>query len=192
MATSTATPQAIPLPFNKIAVQMVKRGVPVIPVRHMDKIPLPRRWQFAASTNPNDILKWIAEYGNDINCGCVATLDTNWMLDCDNPDLPAIIERETGHTLPRTFTTCSGSNPNKRHYYWKQTPASRLMSNRKAHTAPYEFDAQVDRRQVVAPGSTHPCGGVYTIVYDAPIVEAPDWLVEWVCPVPQAASLMTR
>lgn len=178
MATSTATLQATPLPFNKIAVQMVKRGINVIPVEAKGKKPLlPKDWQFKASTKPDVIRDWIIEYGNDINCGCVATLDTYWFLDADNPELWDIIERETGNTLPRTFTTASSKG---QHKYWKQTQASRLMGNHKAHQFPYEFDAQVERRQVIAPGSTHPSGLVYSIVDDCDIVEAPDWLVEWV------------
>jgi hypothetical protein len=178
MATSTATPQATRLPFNRIAVQMVKRGINVIPVEAKGKKPLlPKDWQFKASTKPDVIRDWIIEYGNDINCGCVATLDTYWFLDADNPELWDIIERETGNRLPRTFTTASSKG---QHKYWKQTQASRLMGNHKAHHFPYEFDAQVERRQVIAPGSTHPSGFVYSIVDDCDIVEAPDWLVEWV------------
>src|SRR6185369_1406237 len=38
----------------------------------------------------------------------------------------------------------------------------------------------VDNRYVVAPGSYHPTSGRrYEILRDAPIAEAPDWLVEW-------------
>ncbi len=177
MATNVVTSPATPLPFNKIAVQMVRRGVPVIPVRYMDKKPLPNNWQFEASTKPDVICGWIARYGNDINCGAVATPDGQWMLDADNRELWNLIESETGNTIPRTFT--AGSRKGE-HKYWKQTPASRAMGNRKAHASPYEFDAQVDRRQVIAPGSTHPTGFVYTVIDDAEIVEAPDWLVEWV------------
>src|ERR1035437_5263462 len=108
---------AQPIPFNKIAVSMVKRGVPVIPVRAHDKIPLPMAWQFKASKNPNDILGWINQYGNDINCGCVATLDGQWMLDADNPELWSLLEQETGQKLPRTFTTGSSKG---QHKYWLQ------------------------------------------------------------------------
>ena len=58
----SSTDFAQPIPLNKIAVSMVKRGVPVIPVRAHDKIPLPMAWQFKASKNPNDILGWINRY----------------------------------------------------------------------------------------------------------------------------------
>lgn len=165
------------LHFNKIAAAMLRRGIPVIPVKARDKVPIPVAWQTKASIRPNDILQWIAQYGNEINCGAVATLDGQWMLDADNPGLWNLIESETGHKLPRTFTTASRKG---QHKYWKQTPASRAMDNRKSHTPPYEFDAQVDRKQVIAPGSTHPSGFVYQIVDDCDIVEAPDWLCEWV------------
>jgi hypothetical protein len=175
--TTTDVINATPLPFNKIAVKMMRRDVPVIPVAKKGKNPLPQAWQTKASLVPNDILKWINEYGSDINCGAVATLDGCWMLDADNPDLWNIIEKETGKTLPRTFTVASRKGLHK---YWQQTDASRAMGNRKAHDSVYEFDAQVDRRQVVAPGSTHPSGYVYNVVDDCPIVPAPDWLVQWV------------
>jgi hypothetical protein len=168
---------ATPLKFNKIAAQMMRRGVPIIPVAANDKNPLPKAWQYKASTKPQDILDWVAEYGNGINAGCVATPDGYWYLDADNPELWEIIERETAQKLPRTFTTATRKG---QHKYWKQTDASRAMGNRKCHAAPYEYDAQVDRKQVIAPGSTHPSGFVYHIVDDAPIAEAPDWLVAWV------------
>jgi hypothetical protein len=60
------------------------------------------------------------------------------------------------------------------------------MGNRALHSIdkskPYalEFDAQQNRRQVIAPGSTHPLGFIYSVVDDSPIVEAPDWFCEWI------------
>lgn len=176
METLTDTQQA-PLPFNRIAASMIRRGVPVIPVARRDKKPLPAAWQTQASTSPSTIFSWINQYGNGINCGAVATLDGYWMLDADNPTLWETIEQETNQKLPRTFTVASRKG---QHRYWKQTQASRAMGNRKSHVTPYEFDAQVERRQVIAPGSTHPSGFVYSIVDDTEIVDAPDWLVEWV------------
>jgi hypothetical protein len=61
------------------------------------------------------------------------------------------------------------------------------MGNRSLHSdpktgykAPYEFDAQQNRRQVISPGSTHPLGFIYQTVDDVPIVESSDALCEWV------------
>jgi hypothetical protein len=164
-------------PFSRIANLMIRMGVPIVPVAPRGKNPLPSQWQEKASTDVSVIDAWIGEYGDDINCGSVAAPDGYWYLDCDTPDLAPLIEQETGKNLPRTFTVKTSKG---RHYYWRQSEASRAMGNCANHTAPYEFDAQQNRRQVISPGSTHPSGTVYEIVDDSNIAEAPDWLCDWI------------
>jgi hypothetical protein len=172
------------LRFGKMAAAMVRRGIPVTIVAAKGKNPLPFAWQLNATTDPNVLLGWIQKYGNNCNCGSVATPETVWMFDADTPGSVEVIEKETGHKLPKTFTV--SSRPGRFHFYWKQTNASRAMGNRGLHSAdkskplPLEFDAQQNRRQVISPGSTHPLGFIYTVVDDSPIVEAPDWFCEWV------------
>lgn len=166
-----------PLPFGKIAAKMVRMGIPVVPITPGTKRPSIRDWQYGSSTSPNQLMEWLVWYGKESGVGCVATPDGFWFLDADNPDLWDIIERETGQKLPQTYTVASRKG---QHKYWRQTPASRALGNRSSHVEPYEFDAQVIRKQVLAPGTQHPSGYVYTVIDESPIVEAPDWLVAWV------------
>jgi len=177
--------EAVGLTFSQMAGNMIKRGVPVTIVAAKGKNPLPFAWQLNPTTKKTTLLEWIRKYGNNCNCGSVATPDTVWILDDDSSNVKEAFERETGLEFPRTFTV--SSRPGRFHYYFKQTDASRAMGNRSLHSdpktgykAPYEFDAQQNRRQVISPGSTHPLGFIYQTVDDVPIVESSDALCEWV------------
>lgn len=125
------------------------------------------------------IAQWFSA-NNDFNSGAVAkpVVGGFWFLDCDIAGLKERIEAETGFKLPRTFTVETSRSRN--HYYWKQTTESIAMGNLgKTDLIEGIFDAQVNNKYVVGPGSVHPSGAVYTIVDDSEIVEAPSWLVNW-------------
>jgi hypothetical protein len=183
-ATLEAPTISAAMTFSQMAVNMVKRGVMVTIVAAKGKNPLPFAWQLNATMKKDVLASWIKKYGNNCNCGSVATPDTCWMFDDDRGAIAAY-EKETGNKLPRTFTV--SSRPGRRHLYFKQTDASRKMGNRALHNnekskyvAPYEFDAQQNRRQVISPGSTHPLGFIYQCIDDAEIVEAPVEFCEWI------------
>ena len=172
------------LTFGKMAVNMIRRGVMVTIVAAKGKNPLPFAWQLNATNQKPVLASWIKKYGNNCNCGSVATPETVWMLDCDVEGSKEVIEEKLGITFPRTFTV--SSRPGRFHFYFKQTDASRKMGNRALHSKdkskplPVEFDAQQNRRQVISPGSTHPLGFIYQVVDDSDIAEAPDALCEWI------------
>ena len=159
--------------FLEIASAMIERGVPVIPLEPRDKKPFLPNWHDRGTTDIETVTQW-NNLDDQFNCGSLATPDGNWYLDCDDPNLPARIEQETGQKMPCTLTVKSRKGL---HYYFKQNDASRRMGNR---SLPELFDAQVYHKQVVSPGSTHPTGIKYEIIVDAPIVEAPGWLIEWI------------
>ncbi len=73
------------------------------------------------------------------------------------------------------------SRPGAGHYYFRQNAASIAMGNRQASDAQGElWSARVDDRYVVGPASVHPETGLqYEIINSAPIVEAPQWLIDY-------------
>lgn len=159
--------------FKETAATMLGRNIPVIPIPPREKGTKLKNWPKLATTDIVQIERWNSE-NPEYNCGAVATAEGVWILDCDIPDLAQQIEREAGHSLPATFVVQSSKGS---HYYFKQTAASRAMRNRKVE---HLFDAQVQNKYVVAPGSVHPSGILYTITDDSPIVEAPGWVIDWV------------
>jgi hypothetical protein len=167
--------------FMRIATPMIGRNVPVIPLRARTKIAFKSNWMELASIDPVMIGMWDME-NPEYNGACVAfaKLDGVWFLDTDDPSIWKRIENETGKKVPRTFTV--SSSPGKGHRYFKQTAGSIALGNRGGKDADGKesWSARIDNRYVVAANSIHPdTGEAYTVVDESPIVEAPDWLVEW-------------
>jgi hypothetical protein len=167
--------------FMQIAVPMIGRSVPLIPLHPRTKIAFKRNWTELASTDPILIGMWDVENPNYNGAACAfAKLSGVWFLDADDPSIWKRIENETGKALPVTFTVCSSGE--KRHLYFRQTAASIALGNQGGKDADGKesWSARIDNRYVVAAGSIHPdTGEAYTVVDESPIVEAPDWLVEW-------------
>src|SRR5207253_8633523 len=105
--------------FDQIALAMVSRGIPVVPVPPGEKGPRLKNWQHLATTDMGQVRKWHQEYRN-YGCAAVATPHGYWFLDCDDPNLPKRIEDETGKTLPSTLSVKSSKGL---HLYFKQTDA---------------------------------------------------------------------
>jgi len=179
MNTETATEvqtltEAIPVSsFKEIAMPLLARGIPIIPIPPRQKGTRLKGWQNLATIELEQIEKWHEE-NPQYNAGAVAKPDGFWMLDCDVPNLEQTIETETGQMFPPTFSVRSSKGI---HYYFRQTQASRKTGNVSVEGL---FDAQVKNKYVVAPGSIHPSGKRYEVLNDAEIVEAPDWLLAWI------------
>ena len=167
--------------FKSIAVPMIVRNVPVIPLKPRTKIAFKTNWTELASTDPVWIDMWDMENPDYNGAACAfARLDGTWFLDADDPSIWKRIENETGKTIPVTFKVCSSGE--KRHLYFHQTAASIAMGNQGGKDAggKESWSARVNNRYVVAAGSIHPdTGEAYTVVDDSPILEAPDWLIDW-------------
>jgi putative DNA primase/helicase len=157
--------------FQEIASRIASRGIPVIPIPPGQKGCALKRWPEQATTDAAKIAAWNMQNPR-YNCGAVAGASV-WMLDCDIPDLAERAEAETGEKLLRTFTVRSSKG---KHLYFCPTEASCRMGNIKV---PGLFDCQVKNKYVVAPGSLHPSGIRYEIIDNSPIVEAPNWLIDW-------------
>ena len=166
--------------FKDIAMPLVSRGVPVVPLSSKTKIAFLPNWQELATTDSEMINKWDEKYPNS-NCASVAIAKSDgvWFLEFDRENYHQEIANQTGMKMPVTFMV--RSSPGRGHYYFKQTPASIAMGNRQGKDAQGElWSARVDNRYVVSPGSIHPKTGMpYEVVRNTPIIEAPDWLVQW-------------
>lgn len=101
------------------------------------------------------------------NFGVKAT-DTHCILESDDAARLA----ELVGPIPETYTV--QARDNRPHYYFLQTAATRAAGNMDVFGV---FEFKQNRRYVVAEGSVHPCGAVYTRICDAPVAVMPDELV---------------
>src|SRR6266478_8096973 len=170
----------IPTDFENRACPLIARGVPVIPLRPKTKIAFIKTWENVASVDPEQIKTWAKEH-RDANVASVAKAQPGgvWFFDADRAGLVSKIESETGQKIPSTFMV--RSRPGAGHYYFRQNAASIAMGNRQKSDKQGElFSCRVDDRYVVGPLSVHPdTNRLYEVINDAPIVEAPQWLIDW-------------
>jgi len=157
--------------FRNIALPLIKRGVPVIPVEPGGKRCLLSKWPDRASVSESIVNLWHEECSS-YNVGAVCKPQGILVLGCDTRDVLEQIEHETGQKLPRTFIVRSGGKQYP-HVYFKQTDRSRPLGNRSKAEI---FDLQSVDKYVVGPGSKLANGKSYDILSDAEIVDIPDWL----------------
>jgi Bifunctional DNA primase/polymerase, N-terminal len=130
-------------------------------------------------------------------------------LDIDADGVVERIEAESKHKMPTTYTVASrpGSVPFKLHFYFKQTMYSWKMfakfvdsenpwlsknvnvrdlsrlekskSGQMLHPTLYDVKGIGGGALVVGAGSVRDTGEIYTCVTDAPVIDIPDWLVDW-------------
>src|SRR6266700_862377 len=166
--------------FKDIAVPLVARGVPVIPLLPKSKIAFRKDWPDQATTDLVQVEAWDKQYP-DANAASVAKATPTgfWFLELDRPEAGQRIEEETGVRVPDTFRV--RSRPGRGHLYWRQSPASLAMGNIAQGFVKYgDWSARVDNQYVVSPGSIHPDSGLpYIPLNDRPIIEAPDWLIKY-------------
>jgi putative DNA primase/helicase len=165
--------------FRDIALALVARHIPVIPILPRQKVTFLKNWPELATTDPVQIEKWNKENAQ-YNCGAVAKLNGFWMLDCDVPNLQQTIEKDTGQVFPQTFSVRSNKGL---HFYFKHTAASQSLKKNiqlKGEQGNVLGDVKVHNGYVVGPGSIHPSGKPYAVVNDAEITDAPNWLVTWI------------
>lgn len=166
--------------FKDIALPLVVRGIPVIPLRPKTKVAFLSGWEKLATTDITQIETWDREYP-DANAASVAKakLGGYWFLELDRPEAGQRIEAETGQRVPNTFRV--RSSPGRGHLYWKQNAKSLAMGNiAQNFVKDTDWSARVQDEYVVAPGSWHPTSGrQYEVASTSEIVEAPDWLIDW-------------
>jgi hypothetical protein len=179
--TQTTEPATVELTeFERRALPLIERNVPVIPLLPRQKKAVLDSWNTKATTDPTQIAQW-GKQTPDANVASVAKAVTGgvWFFDADRDGLVQQIEQQTGQKFPSTFMV--RSRPGKGHFYFLQNAASIAMGNRKASDSNGElWSARVSNAYVVGPLSIHEdTGKPYEVLNAAPIVEAPDWLIEY-------------
>ncbi len=167
--------------FREIAEPLAKMGVPMTPVRPGTKRAFLPDFPITATTDVNQIAAWDKMYPN-CNGACVARAEEGgvWFFEVDSPDVIPRLEKQTGQTMPQTFKV--RSRPGRGHFYFRQTKASMAMGNiSQTYVVGQDWSVRTNREYVVGPGSIHPDTlQPYTALnWDIPIVEAPDWLINW-------------
>lgn len=167
--------------FLERALSTTSLGVPVIRLRARTKIAMDSDWPSLATTDLETLKKWNEETP-DANCAAVAKggIDGVFFLEVDDPSVPGRIEAETGQKIPRTYRV--RSRPGRGHYYWKNTPESLALGNvAQGYVRNGDFSLRVNSAYVVAANSLHPLSGLpYEVVSNCPIIECPNWLLDWV------------
>lgn len=163
----------------EIAELLIPRGVPISPVRPGTKRAFLPQWPATATTDLETIKTWDAAYP-DHNAAAVALAieGGTWFLELDNVDVVAQIKAETGHDMKEIQTFKVRSRPGRAHYYFRHNAASLSLGNiPQTHG---EWSARLNNEYVVAPKSVHPdTGKEYEAMNDNPIIEAPQWLIDW-------------
>ncbi len=172
-----------PSHFEQIASALAAKGLPVIPLRPMTKVAVLPNWPELATTESKVIAEWGETYPQG-NVACVAKLEPGgfWFLEVDAKDYHKEIQKQTGEKMPLTMAVSSRKGEGRGHFYFKHTPASLAMGNIEGKDADGKetWSARADNKYVVGPGSIHPITlRPYQVIVDAPIADAPDWLVEW-------------
>jgi hypothetical protein len=116
-----------------------------------------------------------------IDCGKSGLL----VVDEDRPGAFESYAARAGQVVPLTFMVTTGKG---RHVYFRQPPGG-LLGNGTGALAGRGMDVRGNGGFVVAPGSVHQTGVLYTPVdAAAPVMSAPDWLVGALVTPPASAS----
>jgi hypothetical protein len=209
-------PQTVEIPkdlaakidFVAIATPLIRAGRRITPVHPMTKLGAMKHWNKHQITSIVE-LKKLAKYFPHHNVGCVGIaghhtdnatgeeVGNDCFLDIDAEGELERIERETGETMPRTYTVCSRPDTLnwKKHFYFRQTPYSirrfgkhptniqikdlTRFDEKGNHPVLYDMRGIGGAAFVVGAGSVRADGQVYTVADDSPLADLPNWLTDW-------------
>lgn len=147
----------------------------LIPLRRRDKMPADRRWQERAY-DQGEVLERARREG--LNLGVRLPADVV-VVDVDPRNFPAgrdsLAELAAAFGLPLASAphVLTGNLSNPGHHYYFRKPAGAVLLDSVEGFEGVEFKSL--GRQVVAPGSVHPSGGMYRWALDSlPLHDMPD------------------
>lgn len=149
-----------------MALAYAERGLYVFPLHPRTKKPIPDNGRLAATLDPAKIENWWRSYP-DANIG-IALVPSGLLII--GPDNEYWHNEFKARGLPDTYTVQSG---NGYHYYYNasaDTPQKRICHS-------HEYDILTDG-YIVAAGSVHPNGKIYTALNDHPVADAPEWVLD--------------
>jgi hypothetical protein len=186
--------------YYNIAMPMLRKGFTVWPVK-----PEPEKcgefgWNTQAHYADEIVHRCLAKKFPNHNAGVISKrgIGNLMFLDIDSPGVLERLEEETGQQISgTTLSVCSRpqSAPYKRHFYFRQTDYSvkwktennvrdvtKLVPDKNGnpiHPTLFDVKGVGGGGYVVAPGSVRANGEVYTVIDDLPVIDVPDWLVDW-------------
>jgi hypothetical protein len=175
MKLPSSLPFLAPRNFYERAAELMKLGIPLIPLAEQDKTPVTANAAKDATVSVEQIEAWAKDYPNS-NVGAVAK-DTFWFLDDDAGTL---------HTLVDIPATLKVKTSRGFHYYFRHDALSRAVRygrglNSGVIDIPgFKGEARCDNQYVVGFGSIHPSGAYYELLNEGtPIATAPAELLAW-------------
>lgn len=144
---------------------LAARGFKIFPVKEGAKQPpLWKGWPEKAAAEVPD--NWPADANIGIHCAGMIVID----VDSHKGGDESFAFLEMVHDFPATFTVRTPSG-GRHHYYRSARPVPNSVSALGAG-----IDIRSEAGYVVGPGSSTPAG-YYRVEVEAPIADAPDWLV---------------
>jgi hypothetical protein len=179
----------IPKTCRESAVALVQRGFAVFPLQFRTKEPLPKSKGFYDATTDERLVRrlWSGQVHN-VGVRTGIPIDDLFLgvLDIDSPEaasLLASLEAKHGK-LPETFTVRTARGE---HRYLRSPD----LKSRTGFLPGLDFKCRT--AYVVGPNSFHPSKAVYTCVdWDAPVAEAPAWLVDTVAAASETIPIKDR
>jgi hypothetical protein len=186
--------------YLQVATKQLERGFKVCPVHPLQKRGVLWNQYRQPATTISEVMQHAKDF-SDYNVGVVGVrgIGNLCFLDIDADGVTERIQQETSQQMPMTYTVSSRpqSAPWKRHFYFRQTAYSvsrlRREANRKdttrlvasentgaqMHPTEYDLKGVGGGGLVVAAGSVRKDGETYSVLNDVPVVDIPDWLVNW-------------
>jgi len=169
------------------ALELAAEGIPVFPCRPDNKAPLTTNGFKAATTDQDQIREWWAQQPGAMIGLPTGPITGVWCLDIDlktDADGFASLAALTAKYGPLPATRTHKTGGGGQHLLFKH-PAGRIVSNTVNKLSP-GLDTRGDGGYIIVPPSVNAAGGAYTIEDARPPVDAPDWLLDFVTPLPKA------
>jgi hypothetical protein len=149
-----------------------------------DKVP-PEKWGPFSTRKPTDAeyAAWFRKYPYHNALIITGAINNLFVVDCDSTEAVEYFEKR-GH--PQTWTV--RSHDNRLHFYFRH-PGWRVRNNNNGRIFNH-IDIKGDGGYVIAPGSVHKSGYVYSWLPDCSpgdvaLASAPEWLLELLKPPPE-------
>ncbi|MFZ0884651.1 MAG: bifunctional DNA primase/polymerase [Candidatus Acidiferrales bacterium] len=190
LAAPVEAPATTPAPLTAVdprfatplagALTLAAMGIPQIPVKRGEKKAFLDGWQNLATTDASQIEAWAKQYNCNFGSVAKAEIGAVWFFELDLKSEVQRIKDETGNDLPETMLV--RSRPGRGHFYFRQNAASIAMGNiTQPQVKNASFSVRVKNEYVVTPGSVHKeTGKPYELFRDVPIIEAPEWFLNWI------------
>ena len=156
------------------------RGWRLFPVKAKGKQPLVKEWQKNATSDLAQLETWAAQWP-PCNWGLATGKASGlFVIDVDGPEGRAALEElaTQGLTLPETLAVTTGRAGGGEHRYYRMPDGVDIRNDQDRGIARH-IDVRGSGGFVVMPPSVHATGKRYSFIEaDAPIADAPVWVIE--------------